>query len=86
MKIQTLDEDTQKTVQYFGSDVVVPTWVNWMAVNPLDNTLEGFSAMPTLFKEDEKDIFYYSYAKSCQICKVDLEGLDWQESLRYVGE
>ncbi len=78
MKIIELKES--KKVNYFGLIIVIPWFANYLAVDQ-DGTLNAFQNKPIL---NEKGLFWWT-DPTCeqfqQIAVVDLEDMDWKETL-----
>lgn len=63
-----------KTVTYFGREVTVPTFVNWLAVDS-DGQLFGYEVEPQSNANFWQEVFFDS---DVFICKVDLQDTDWK--------
>ena len=72
--------DGWKKVSYFGHELIVPTWVRWL-VSDMNGLVGGFEAEPRVGKiywlggdSEATNILMY----------LNLNGLDWRETLREV--
>lgn len=78
MKIIELKES--KKVNYFGFIIIIPWFANYLAVDQ-DGTLNAFQNKPELNEEG----FFWWTDPTCeqfqQVAVVDLEGMNWKETL-----
>ena len=73
-----------KVVTYFGVQLSIPIWVEWLVTNE-DGEVYGCLSVP----HQHPYANYWDTAKNelaYRICDVDLEGMDWKKTLQYVGE
>jgi hypothetical protein len=69
----------QKQVNYHGINVIVPDEQGRLAIDK-DEMLYWYSDEPVA----DGDVWVTSHGMFCYICKVDLEGMDWKDSLMEV--
>jgi hypothetical protein len=69
----------QKTVNYFGIYLIVPDEKGWLTTDS-DGSVYWYDTKPV------KDGYEWGgdYGSMIFICKVDLEGMDWKNSLMEV--
>lgn len=80
MKLISLNEN--KAIKYFGLELVVPRWVMFVSTDK-NGMVVGFYAKP---EPNDQLNTWTSYGTSITICKADLEGLDWKETLKTIVE
>lgn len=69
-----------KEVEYFGNKLDVPEWVRWLATDQ-DGTVYGFEYEPTLMDIETKWTSYWEDDNFCEMAEVDLEGMDYKQTL-----
>lgn len=72
--------DGEKVVNYFGTQVVVPTWVNWLAVDKCED-LYAYEKEPYIDECDDYDKWYEDTGKSVYIGEFPFEEGCWVNSL-----
>lgn len=73
-------KDEQKTVEYFGMQIVVPEWVKWLAVDG-DGKLFGYECEPDILVNEDWDEWYSQEGKCRCITEVILEEEHWSQTL-----
>lgn len=73
-------EEGKKIVNYFGTQVVVPAWANWLAVDKCED-LYAYEKEPYIDECDDYDKWYEDTGKSEYICKFPFEEGRWVNSL-----
>ena len=81
MKLLKSKLQRTKKVEYFGLGICVPIWVSYIATDE-DGDVYGLSHEPSIYKDfwrrDDSD--FYNSMEVC-VAEVDLEGLDWKDTL-----
>lgn len=72
--------DGEKVVNYFGTQVIVPAWVNWLAVDKCEE-LYAYENEPYVDKSDDCDRWYEDTGKSIFIGEFPFEEGRWVNSL-----
>lgn len=72
--------DGEKVVNYFGTQVIVPAWVNWLAVDECEE-LYAYENEPYIDECDDYDKWYEDTGKSIFIGKFPFEEGCWVNSL-----
>lgn len=67
----------QKKVNYFGFDVIVPSNTRWLAVDRDSELCSHGSEKPIVGFCS----WYNARDEHNVICQVDLEGMDWKDTL-----
>lgn len=70
----------EKIVNYFGTQVIVPAWVNWLAVDECED-LYAYENKPYIDECDDYDKWYEDTGKSIFIGKFPFEEGCWVNSL-----
>ena len=79
MKLKRTFSKTVKPVIYFGIEINIPTEHNFVATDS-DGFVYSYKCNPVI--NDALRVFQdRSAAEDESICAVDLEGLDWKETL-----
>lgn len=68
-----------KTVLYFGIALFITSDIKWIAVDE-DGSLWGFSVKPILCEASHDWSHFNGF--SIELGDVDLEGMDWRDTLR----
>lgn len=76
--------NSQKTIDYFGVELVVPDY-GWLAVDEQGDV--GW------FEDEPETVNFFGYGEwsgavesgYASLCKVDLEGIDWKETLMEIA-
>jgi hypothetical protein len=71
-----------KTVSYFGIDLIVADYIKFIVTNSRGEVY-GSKDEPEL--DHQNGWLYDYYAFSDYIASVDLEGMDWKDTLMEVG-
>lgn len=71
--------DGEKVVNYFGTQVIVPAWVNWLAVDH-NGALYGYECKPERLEGGSLHVWHSGVGKTSYIMELILEK-DWSETL-----
>lgn len=78
-----------KLVSYKGSDIFVPVWTNWVAIDT-DGAILAFEGKPVNFEMGKPSYSGWWESNSGELLyigKAEFEANeDWKQSLEYVGE
>lgn len=83
--IPSVNKETQVFTDYYGSAVPVEPWANFIAVDA-DGKVHCYDAKPSCY-ESGKQWMLGVYGLHVRYCgEVDLEGMDWRDTLREIKE
>lgn len=70
----------EKVVNYFGTQVIVPAWANWLAVDKCEE-LYAYQNEPYVDKSDDRDRWYAETGNLVYIGDFPFEEGRWLNSL-----
>lgn len=68
--------NNQRVIKYFGLSLVIDAQSEFIATDK-----DGYVWSYTIKPHKEEDHWFTMYGRCQELCKVDLEGIDWEDTL-----
>lgn len=84
-EIPSVNKETQVFTDYYGSAIPVEPWANFIAVDA-DGKVHCYDGKPYSYKAGRQWMIGCDGTKVRYCGEVDLEGMDWRDTLKEIKE
>lgn len=84
-EIPSVNKETQVFTDYYGFTIPVEPWANFIAVDA-DGKVHCYDEEPDFYEAEKQWLINFDGWRVRYCGEVDLEGMDWRDTLREIKE